>query len=438
MDLNKIARQLGRHRKSSRAIALLLIATFAGAGLNLGTQVFLARILGVGQFGYFSAALAFVSLLAPISGFGIAGFWLNAFGREGWEACRWMPGSIRFLAFSMVAVLSLLFIWAWLGPHDPAMRWMLSILAATVLGQTALELAGAKFQLEGRHSKLAAWQFTQPFLRFIGVLLLFGFVGKKGFCAEHAAWAYVAAALLILIIGGCQIALMLRGKLMLEGHGPAPGSMSFLGQNQPSAGAVASAAWPFGLAGFFYLIYFQIDLILINYIVNEAAVGVYSAAFLIMSAIYLFPGVVYQKFLLPRLNRWAHHDIAKLQTAYRMGNLIMLLSGVTAMIMLWLLAPFLLTLLFGRDYQGAVTLILILALAVPFRFLASSAGAMLVTGNHMRLKVRLMGCAAVLNIFLNLIFIYLYGVIGAAASTVFTEMFVMIMYIVASKKLVFH
>jgi len=68
-----------------------------------------------------------------------------------------------------------------------------------------------------------------------------------------------------------------------------------------------------------------------------------------------------------------------------------------------------------------VALVMILAVAAPFRFLASSAGAMLSIRNHIRIKVRLMSMAAALNIVLNLFLISHYSVVGAALATVATE-----------------
>ena len=272
-------------------------------------------------------------------------------------------------------------------------------------------------------------------LRFVGVLALVLFVAKEDRAAAHAALVYAGVAFLILLMGGYQILLMARGQLALEGHEIASDCLSIQKSGSPGPVAAALAAWPFGAAGVFYLIYFQSDIVLIKYLVNESAAGLYNVAFVVMTAIYLLPSVVYQKFLLSRLHRWAHHDVEKLHQTYRVGNLIMLLLGSGAMMMLWLLAPLVLPWMFGDDYLGAVPLLMILAIAAPFRFLASSAGAMLVTRNHIRHKVFLMGGAAIFNIVLNFALIPQYGAKGAAASTVMTEALVMGMYLLSYRRL---
>src|SRR3546814_5217311 len=60
---------------------------------------------------------------------------------------------------------------------------------------------------------------------------------------------------------------------------------------------------------------------------DEAAV-VYNVAFVIMSAVYLIPSVIYQKFLLPKIHIWANHDQETFVKAYEKGRLFMFLTGI--------------------------------------------------------------------------------------------------------------
>jgi len=415
------------HKRSLVSISWLWLGTIAGAGLAFATQIMLARSLGAEQFGVFSSALATVTLLSPLAGFGVAGYWLNAFGREGLNAQRWLFGSFRFLTFSTSFVLVSLLVWAWCGPHDSATSWILSILVIHICGMAAIELTSAKYQLEGRHGRLAGWQFTPHLLRFFGILLII-LMGQHVLQALHIAIVFAAVALIIVVLGGYQIFLMAKGRFVLEGHTTPLKDKTLISTERPGTWTVFSASWPFGLAGLFYLIYYQSDIILLKYMVGASAAGIYSVAFVVMSSVYLFPGVVYQKFLLPKLHRWAYHDRTHFHRVYRTGNLVMLGLGLIAMVLLLLLVPVVLPLLFGVEYQGAVVLLMILALAVPFRFVSISMGTTLLTGNNVTIKVKLMGYAAIFNIFLNIPLISFFGALGAALSTVATEVLLAILY----------
>jgi O-antigen/teichoic acid export membrane protein len=411
-------------------------ATLLGAALTFGVQVLLARVLGVEQFGAFASALAMVTLVAPLAGFGLAGYWLKLYGHEGWAAQRWLPASFRFLLMSTCLVIAAVFVWAWLGPHDDLTATLLMLLATVIIGQVAVGLGSAKYQLEGRHRGLALWQLLPHLLRFTGIVALVLVFGREGFGVTHAASVFAVVAAILLMLGAHHMLKLVRAEFRLEGHSDAFRDASMRAQDTESlrVGKVMSGAWPFGLAGIFYLIYFQSDIILVKYIVGEAAAGLYNVAFIVMAAVYLIPGVLYQQFLLPKLHRWAHHDTAKLTQVYRVGNLAMLALGVVAMLLLWLLAPPLVPWLFGGDYRDAVVLVMILAVAAPFRFLASSAGAMLVTRDYMRVKVKLMGVTAMINIALNLLLIPRHGASGAAVATVATEAFTAAAYIFYFKK----
>ena len=115
----------------------------------------------------------------------------------------------------------------------------------------------------------------------------------------------------------------------------------------------------------------------------------------------------------------------------------MLLLGVFASGAILLLTPWVIPLLFGKAYQEAVSLLAILALCAPVRFLAISTGATLVTQEHMRLKVLYMGMAAVINVLLNILTIPVYGAQGSAVSTLLSEIILLTLYLFAVRKHVF-
>src|SRR3546814_19965936 len=63
----------------------------------------------------------------------------------------------------------------------------------------------------------------------------------------------------------------------------------------------------------------------------------------------------------------------------------------------------------------------ILAIGIPIRFIATSVGSLLVSGRNMRNKSYIMGVVAVINLGSNALLIPVYGLYGAAISTIFCE-----------------
>src|SRR3546814_1494139 len=76
----------------------------------------------------------------------------------------------------------------------------------------------------------------------------------------------------------------------------------------------------------------------------------------------------------------------------------------------------------------------ILAIGIPIRFIATSVGSLLVSGRNMRNKSYIMGVVAVINLGSNALLIPVYGLYGAAISTIFCELILLIIYYAYSRK----
>lgn len=426
-------------RKAISNISLLWFGSLVGAGLAFITQVVLARELTPAGYGVFAAALATVTLLAPLAGFGVQGFWLKVFGAEGWGAVRWLTASFRFVILSTAVALLLLAGWAAWGPHEASFRWLLCWLLPVVVGYLFIELVSSKLQLEERYNALALWQLLAHLARLL-LVLVFIFKATGQLSLDTVAAAYALVALSMMIVGFAQLQAMAQGIFSLKGHPKPSGAESMVPAKALAlvrVSGVARQAWPFGLDGIFYLVYFQSDVILLNYLAGYEAAGIYNVAFTVMIAVYLLPSVIYQKFLLPKFHRWAKHDSVRFLEVYRVGNGSMLLLGVLTTGVMLLLVPWIIPLLFGKAYQEAVGLLAILAFCTPVRFLATSVGATLVTQEHMRRKTGYMGIVAVVNVLLNLLLIPLYDAQGAAVATLLSEITLLALYLLAVRRHVF-
>lgn len=418
-------------KNAVKTISLLWISSLLGAGCAFLTQMILARKLGPEQFGVFSAAFSTIALLIPLGGFGVAQFWLRSFGQEGWAARRWLPESFKFILISTTLVLLTAISWAMFGPHSQQMQYVLIILCGYAIGQILIELVISKLQLEEEYIKLGLWQFLPHFFRLITILVILSTIHEYA-TAQTIAFSYTAIAIVISVLGILQLIKMTGTRFALKGH------LNDAAKYPPcDKQGVFSQSWPFGMANLFYLIYFQSGLILVKYISGDAAVGSYSVALTILSGIVLFPSIVYQKFLLPKMHRWATQDKPKFYKIYRQGNLIMLLIGTTTTAIILLTPNKLLTILFGEQYFDSIHLLHILSLSIPIIFVSSSISATLTTGSNIKRRVKYMGIAAVINIALNVILIPIYGAVGAGLSNLLSNLLLLLLFYIAAEKYVF-
>lgn len=383
-------------------------------------------------YGVFSSSLSFVMLFVPLAGFGVAQLWLKTFGQEGWAARRWLKSSLKFIVYSTGLVFLGFLMWAILGPHDFLTSWVLSLLAFHVFAQVVLELVSSRLQLEERFTALAIWQLFPHFTRFILVAIL-GLLLSHNLNVMLGSLMYSLVALVMIPIGYYMLKPMFTKDFGLVGHNS---NKEDGNQEQKSWKEVVALSWPFGLAAFAHLIYYQSDIVLLKYLDSDASAGIYNIAFLVVSAIYLLPGVIYQKYFLPKIHRWSIQEPERVKEVFEQGNIAMLLLGLLFLVGIWITADWGIALLFGKSYSEAAYVLKALSFSVPFMFVAFSAGAVLVTQNHMKLKVKLMLLVALLNVVLNLILIPSYGMLGAASATIISNALLAALYFFTAKRLV--
>lgn len=402
-------------RTALGAISMLWICTALGAGLAFLTQALLARELGPSEYGLFASSLATITMVAPLSGFGLPQYWLQVYGVEGWQGNRWLQPSLRFIAGSTLLTLILVVSWAFVGATSDA-KPILLLLTPVVLGLLAVNLISSQLRLEERHFGMAIWQLMTPGSRFVvaAALLLMpsldGRVVAVGFSAISVAAVFIALPPLFA---------MMRGGMRLYGHGPRPSELVL--ERSPSVARLWSQAWAYGLEATLYPIFFQISTVLLKYLSGNAQAGIFGIALGIMTAIYLIPATVYQKFLLSKLHRWAVHDTDKFWKVYRHANVAMLAAGILIGLALVVVSPWIVPIIFGAKYQAVVPVLTVLAICVPVRFLSTGISSALLNEKHMRYRVVVMGLSAVVVVAFNAMLIPRYHEIGAAIATVIGE-----------------
>lgn len=398
-------------KRAVAALSLLSFATALGAVLVLVTQSLLARHLGPATYGLFASSLATVSMIAPLAGFGLSQFRLHVYGAEGWAADRWIRPSLQLSLITSLMACAAVIIWAAFAPSGT--KVVLLLLLPIVPALMAVELVSCKLRLEEHYRMLAGWQLLIPAGRLLVAFIAAMLATQQ---AMPVALGYGLVALMVAIMAIPQLRAMLRGEMELHGHGPRPAAPSAM--PIPDAAHLWSQAWPYGVAAALYPIFFQISTVLLKYLGGDVHAGRFGISMAVMSAIYLIPTTIYQKFLLSKLHRWAMHNRPHFWMVYRRGIIGMFALGTAIGAALLLVMPPLVPIVFGPAYAGVVPVLMILALCPPIRFLSTAIGSVLLTGTHMYYRVVMMALAAIVTITLDFLLIPGHREIGAAYAIV--------------------
>ena len=180
---------------------------------------------------------------------------------------------------------------------------------------------------------------------------------------------------------------------------------------------------PFGIAGLFTVVYYRVDMVMVEAFLGPAPTGQYGAAYRVLEALHMLPTVVALSAVYPRLARLHHageiRSFSRLLTK-SLGGLV----GVSLLITvgIWFAAaPIIYILDPDPSYAPAGGALRILVWSFPLlsaNFLLYSA---LISMDQQRFASLALAFAVTMNVTLNAFLIPAIGINGAAVATVVPE-----------------
>jgi O-antigen/teichoic acid export membrane protein len=377
---------LGGGEAAARAIAF--VAT-----------VYIARVLGAPYFGIVAFSAAVLLYLGRLVDGGLdqgLGIQLIASKRARIERLAFTLLVARFTIAAGLA-LSLLLIGTLLLPQPDG-----AVLAAFGLLLFPLALSTRWLHLGLERARFVAIARIAGELAM--VVLVFAFVRSP---------KDVLAVPLAQFAGDTLAALLLVGGLIMWGYRP-----SFALHWRPLR-AISRRAAPLVLASLLSLLIFNADLLVLRIFRGASAVGLYVAAYALIS---FFGNLMsaYGASLLPTLARLANRSEEQL-ALYRTASAHATAVALPVTVGGFLLAPEIIGAVFGEAYGPAALPLRILVWSICLGALREVARVgMLARGREDRiLRMNIWGTA--MNVSANLVLIPLFGMAGAAAATIGTE-----------------
>lgn len=387
--------------------------------------VFLGKNLSVADYGNFSTALFIILLVSPLVGFGLPKFILSEFGKYGVNAKQWLDPSFSFVKNSLILVISFIFFISIFFINKSVLAFYVIVLIPVLINQVLIEFLSLKYQLERNFKKVAFINAFSSILKLIFLLIIFLTVGLD---INNVLLAFSLSSILLLLFSLKQVYSFKKGEINYHFD-----YISVEDDNKINTDFIIKKSWPFGIMGISYLIFFQINILLVNFLEGARISGLYAAAFVFINMVYIFPSILYQKILLPKIHYVSHHNHNEFKKIYMFGNLSMLLMGGVVGSLIYIFSKELIDFFYGEKYVEAIEILKFLSFAVPFRFLSNSLGSVLSTRNSMITKVKIMSFMSLLSLISGYVFISSYGVYGAIFVTVLCEFLLMLLYYIQTK-----
>lgn len=381
--------------------------------IQLLTGIILARILGPGEFGTYSFALAVVTLIQimPNSGLDNVVIRYSAQYRteQSWTMLRglWRTAIIASIAYGLLSATAML-VSTSLGWVPQTAALSPKVLAAAAIPMCFLPLAtffGAALRAVNPGVLGQLPQFVvRPWMYFLLILAVVA-LASTDLTADIAMYAQGAAAAATALIG-----------------------LYWLTKNQPEQlwqeGATHEykrwfrSVLPFCVMGGLMLINTQADILLLGILRSARETGLYKVAAngANLTALSLTAANLY---IAPRISAlWSKGQRQSLQRLLSLSARSTFLVAITIACVFLFWGVRLLELVFGSAYLAAYAPLMILCIGQLINVGAGSVGLILNMTDHEKAATKMAGFAAACNIVLNLILIPRFGGVGAAISTV--------------------
>ncbi len=386
-----------------RNASVLGAATIVVRVLMFALGVVLARALGAESYGQYALALALGVVLQPVADLGLTPYLSREVARDR----RGGEGVLPTLLLAKVALLGVTFL-VTAGAAALAVDGadLLAVIVAMVL---AALLDGLSMFVYGYFQGREAMQYEAR-----ATAIAAGVRGGGGIAiavASHRLGYVVGWILLVAVLQAVAAAWRLRREV-----GAAATPRRERGARAVDWRAVASL----GLIAIFVMTYLRVDTVLLGWLENERAVGLYAAAYALMLGAQIPPWMLATA-LTPVFARTYRNNPAEFEASWHRGIRLVLLISLPIALVASLLAGGIIDRLYGAEFERSADVLALVIWICPLGAVSLVAQAVLrAAGRELWLTVASGGCA-VLNVALNLWAIPRYGIMGAAVVTVVTE-----------------
>ncbi|MDQ7095574.1 flippase [Desulfosporosinus sp. PR] len=385
--------------------AALSLASVLSKAITAVVAIAVTRYLGPTVYGEYNSAVAFVSTFILFVDFGLSNYMVQEGSRDESALPLYLGNTLVFKTLTSLAIYGMMLVLM------PA-RYSLTIRSMVVVFGIASALNALDssvynyFQAKQQMYYAAMYQFLSTFL--IGVLTIIVVVTKGN--VVMITYAQTVAALVISLM----LYVHLRRSIRLE-------------FNWQRLLEMLKKGLPYGAAVIFLYVYFQIDMFMLSLMRTSREIGIYSAAYRLISVLLFIPGIL-TSVMYPVLFQLGVESHDKHRETIEKIFKVLSAVGIPGSVLLFVLANPLLTWLYSHRFQASIPIMMILCWFFALECLSFSLGDILTTTNRQWTRAWIQGGAAVLNIGINLYAIPRHGIYGASVATLITELYVFVMY----------
>ena len=393
-------------RRFLRDVALSFASLGISTFVHFLLRIFLARYLGPADLGLYTLSYTTYTFGVLLSAFGIGGAVAKYVAESREDVSRngqlLLIGVVSSFLIGCMMWLALHFSTTWIAQRFFKMPELSSLLKIVAFSFPFIALEKATLGFMNGTRRMTLYAFVNVYQNVLTLVLTFALV-LLGYGLEGAV---VALVLPIVLLSVFSLFALLRHL-----HRPTPGQ----------AAPILKMVLRFGvfvvMGNSMYMLFYNVDRILLGHYMDDVAVGIYGVAGLLSNIVPLIPSAV-QIVTGPTIaSHWARGESRSIQ------DLVNRTMKYTAMLIVpisfagILLSRDLIILVFGKEYASATFPLQILLVGFIFGGIFTSVGTALTMTNWVQMGFFLGAAQVVVNTALCVVLIPRYGMNGASIAT---------------------
>lgn len=386
---------------------LSLTVRFAGSTIFF---IIVARGLGVDDFGRVTLAVAVSQILLSVIDYGFNLFAVTEVASQSQSPLALSRAVIRAKLILVLSATGVLAVFMVLAGYTPEMQMMMAVVwVGTILYSYGYFLNTVFRGInEFNHEAAATASLNILQVSSAAVLIALDF-GALSVCIAYTASRLVYAAQTLMNFER-------RFGRALTGE-PAFTSMGLLRKT-----------FAFGVHSILAVLYFQVDTVMLSYLLGETAVGYYQASMRLIVASMVLYDVLVSGFY-PLIAGTIGRNPEEFRRRTTSLHKSMSLAGVALAGFMALFAESIVDLLYGAEFAPSVRIIQILSVVVFLRFFSAAHGAVITAGENQSKRALAVGLSVIISVASNLMLISQYGIEGAAWASMITHGFLAAAYV---------
>lgn len=375
--------------------------------------IFLPRYLGSEAYGRLYLAISISIILEVLIDFGGKHLIPKEVSRDKAKTAGLLVNFITLRALIWAVAMVGLFIFTWVAGYPRVTQWLILILGISKLWQGAKRTLRSCFQ---GHE-----QMEYPSI---------GSIVERVFISAFAVTALLMGfgAITVAIIMATGV--FLHFLVLVKFSGKIVGALK--GIDWKMIRKVTQISVPYFMWSLFSVIYYRIDTVMLSLMTSDSVVGWYGAAYRFFDVVMVFPSI-FTTVIFPIFSRlWIDKENEMFKT-FQKSLKFMVLLALPIAILICFYSNNIVSLFFGlSEYSPSVFVLQVFSIGIPLVYIDFILGNTILATDKQKRWAIIGFVAIIINVVLNYICIpyaeaiWQNGGIGAAITTLLTELFIMV------------